>query len=67
MKKPLLTIATIAAAITLLNADIITWTGDGDGASWKDTANWVNSATGAAPANVPLSVENSRRQLCGAT
>ena len=59
MKKPLLTIATIVATITLLNADIITWTGDGDGASWKDTANWVNSATGAAPANVPLSVENS--------
>ena len=40
MKKPLLTIATIAAAITLLNADTITWTGDGDGTSWSDSSNW---------------------------
>ena len=40
MKKPLLTIATFAAAITLLNADTITWTGNGDGTSWSDGGNW---------------------------
>ena len=40
MKKPLLTIATIAAAITLLNAATITWTGGGDGYTWEDGNNW---------------------------
>ena len=63
MKKPLLTIATIAAAITLLNADTITWTGGGDGKSWNDTANWKASSTDAAPTSVPLSIENSGDQV----
>ena len=40
MKKPLLTIATIAAAITLLNADTITWTGLAGTYAWTDAANW---------------------------
>ena len=56
MKKPLLTIATIAAAITLLNADTITWTGNGDGKTWDDVNNWTASSTGQAPDHVPLAV-----------
>lgn len=63
MKKPLLTIATIAAAITLLNADTITWTGNGDGKTWSDVNNWVASSTGQAPDHVPLAVANSGDQV----
>ena len=40
MKKPLLTIATIAAAITLLNADTITWTGGAGTNDWGTDGNW---------------------------
>jgi len=48
MKKPLLTIATIAAAITLLNADTITWTGGGDGYTWSDGNNWSSGSNPGA-------------------
>ena len=40
MKKPLLTIATFAAAITLLNADTITWTGGAGTADHATPGNW---------------------------
>lgn len=40
MKKPLLTIATFAAAITLLNADTITWTGGAGTADYATPGNW---------------------------
>ena len=40
MKKPLLTIATFVAAITLLNADTITWTGDAGTADYATAGNW---------------------------
>ena len=47
MKKPLLTIATIAAAITLLNAGTYTWTGDGQDNLWSTVSNWSESGTPA--------------------
>lgn len=40
MKKPLLMIATFTAAITLLNADTITWTGGAESYNWGDAGNW---------------------------
>ena len=40
MKKPLLMIATFAAATTLLNADTITWTGGAESYNWGDAGNW---------------------------
>ena len=40
MKKPLLMIATFTAAITLLNADTITWTGDEGTADYATAGNW---------------------------
>jgi len=52
MKKPLLTIATIAAAITLLNAGTYTWTGEAnDGGLWFTAGNW--NYEGAPAANAP--------------
>lgn len=48
MKKPLLTIATIAAAITLLNAATITWTGGGDGYTWEAGNNWSSGSNPGA-------------------
>ena len=47
MKKPLLTIATIAAAITLLNAGTYTWTGGGQDNLWSTVSNWSESGTPA--------------------
>ncbi len=40
MKKPLLMIATFTAAITLLNADTITWTGDAGTSDYATAGNW---------------------------
>lgn len=40
MKKPLLMIATFTAAITLLNADTITWTGDAGTDDYATADNW---------------------------
>ena len=62
MKKPLLTIATIAAAITLLNAGTYTWTGAAnDGGLWFTAGNWnyddgngnVVSPAAESPGNSP--------------
>ena len=63
MKKPLLTIATIAAVITLLNADTITWTGNGDGNFWNDLANWVAASTSESPDHVPLYADTPVDQI----
>ncbi len=57
--KRILLAALVAVATTSLWADTITWTGGGDGESWKDLANWKVSSTDAAPSRIPLSVENS--------
>jgi len=57
--KRILPAALVAVATTSLWADTITWTGGGDGESWKDLANWKVSSTDAAPSRIPLSVENS--------
>ena len=40
MKKPLLMIATFTAAITLLNADTITWTGGAGTDDYATAGNW---------------------------
>ena len=55
MKKPLLTIATIAAAITLLNAGTYTWTGAGDDGLWFTAGNWnyEGSPAASSPGNAP--------------
>ncbi len=59
MKKILLAALVAVATATSLLADTITWTGGGDGESWKDLANWKVSSTDTAPTRIPLSVDNS--------
>ncbi len=61
MKTIMTMVFSVAAAVAL--ADTITWTGNGDGVSWTDTANWVATSTGEAPASVPLSAANSGDQV----
>ncbi|MBO4710176.1 MAG: hypothetical protein J5727_10415 [Kiritimatiellae bacterium] len=55
MKKPLLTIATIAAAITLLDAGTYTWTGAAGDGLWFTAGNWNYDGVPAAnsPGNAP--------------
>ena len=55
MKKPLLTIATIAATITFLNAGTYTWTGAANDGLWFTAGNWnyEGSPAASSPGNAP--------------
>jgi len=44
MKKQLLTLSILAAATTLSQAALVTWTGGAGNGFWGDTGNWDTSA-----------------------